>query len=124
MIIGSADDALRVLTPFFASEANERVAVIHLAGDKRLLAMTLEDSGRHDLAELPIGSIVGNALRLGASSIIVAHNHPSGDPEPSAADRAATRVLAAAAAGVDIRLHDHIIFGGGDSRSFRKLGLL
>lgn len=124
MIISTADEAAHVLEPFFSSLTKERVAVIHLAGNQRFLAITIEDSGSHELAELPIGAIIGQALRLGATDILVAHNHPSGDPNPSSADEAATKALASAAASVDIRLHDHLIFGGGDCRSFRSLGLL
>ena len=124
MIIGTVAQAADLFAPLFASDARETVAVIHLDLDRRLLALTLEEPGSEDEAELPIGPIIAKALRIGASAIVVAHNHPSGNPNPSAADEAATRALATAAAGVDIRLHDHIIFGGGDRRSFRSLGLL
>jgi DNA repair protein RadC len=124
VIVSTADDAANLLRPFFASLSEERVAVIHLGEEARFLALTIEDSGSHKLAELPVGGIVGMALRIGATGIVVAHNHPSGDPRPSAADEAATRALAAAALGVDIRLHDHIIFGGDECSSFRSLGLL
>jgi DNA repair protein RadC len=124
MIIGTAAQAADLFAPLFKSDAEETVAVIHLDDDRRLLALTLEASGTHDEAELPIGGIIARALRIGTRSIVVAHNHPSGNPHPSSADEAATRALASAAAGVDIRLHDHLIFGGGDCRSFRSLGLL
>jgi DNA repair protein RadC len=124
MIIGTVRDAADLLAPLFTSDALERVAVIHLALDRRLLALTVEELGSEDQAELPIGRIIAKALRIGASAIVVAHNHPSGDPNPSAADEVATRALATAAASVDLRLHDHIIFAGGDCRSFRSLGLL
>ncbi len=124
MIIAGTRDAAELLAPLFLQEKAERVAVIHLTPDRLLLALTVEEPGGAAEAELPIGGIIAKALRIGASAIVVAHNHPSGNPQPSAADEAATRALAAAAAGVDIRLHDHIIFGGGDCRSFRTLGLL
>ena len=124
MIVSTADDAVTLLRPFFASLTEERVAVIHLGPEARFLALTIEDSGSHRLAELPVGAIVGMALRIGATGIVVAHNHPSGDPRPSAADEAATKALATAAIGVDIRLHDHLIFGGEECSSFRSLGLL
>jgi DNA repair protein RadC len=124
MIIGTVAQAAGLFAPLFTSAAEETVAVIHLDKDRRLLAVTLEASGTHDQAELPIGDIIARALRIGSRSIVVAHNHPSGNPNPSSADEAATRALASAAAGVDIRLQDHIIFGGGDCRSFRSLGLL
>ena len=124
MIIGTASEAARVLAPFFAGTMDELVAVIHLGPGKRLLALTVEEQGAEDAVELAVGTILSKALRLGAEGIIVAHNHPSGDPTPSTSDEAATRAIAAAAAGVDIRLHDHLVFGGGETRSFRALGLL
>jgi DNA repair protein RadC len=124
MIIGTTGQAAAVLAPLFAPAEGEMVAVIHLDRDHRLLAIAIEKLGAVDEVELPIRAILTKALRIGSEAIIVAHNHPSGDPSPSSADEAATRALASAAATADIRLHDHIIFGGGDSRSFRSLGLL
>jgi DNA repair protein RadC len=124
VIVSSTDDAVSLLRPFFASLSEERVAVVHLGKESRFLALTIDDSPSHESAELPVGAIIGMALRIGAAGIVVAHNHPSGDPCPSAADEAATKALAAAAAGVDIRLQDHIIFGAGEHESFRSLGLL
>ena len=113
-----------LLAPLFAPAEREMVAVIHLDRDHRLLAIAVEQAGGEDEVELPIRAILTKALRIGAEAIIVAHNHPSGNPDPSSADEAATRALATAAAAADIRLYDHIIFGGGDCRSFRSLGLL
>ena len=124
MIIGSPIEAERVLAPFFAGSASELLAVLHLGPSKRLIALTFEEKGSDDEIELPIGSILAKALRLGAGGIILAHNHPSGDPTPSPTDEAATRAIAAAAARLDIRLHDHLGFGGSETRSFRALGLL
>ena len=57
--------------------------------------------------------VFGPAIREGAVSIIVAHNHPSGDPEPSREDMRLTRQLAEAGNLLDIRLHDHLIVGNG-----------
>lgn len=68
--------------------------------------------------------VVRRALELGATALILVHNHPSGDPTPSRADREATRRLAAAAALLDIRLHDHVIVASSGCVSFRALGLL
>jgi DNA repair protein RadC len=124
VIVSTTGDAVDLLRPFFASRPEERVAVVHLGKESRFLALTIDDSPSHEHAELPVAAIVGMALKIGATGIVVAHNHPSGDPRPSAADEAATKALAAAAAGVDIRLQDHIIFGAGECSSFRSLGLL
>ena len=124
MIVGTVTDAAELLAPFFTSAGEERVAVIHLGADRRLLALTLEEVGGEAEVELPIGRILASALRLGAHGIVVAHNHPSGDPSPSIEDKAATRALAGAAEQVEVRLYDHLIFGGGRRSSFRDLGLL
>ena len=124
MIIATVSEAADLLSPFVAGGEGERLAVLHLDMDNRLLALTLERPGSEDEVELPVAAILAKALRIGASAIILAHNHPSGDPTPSGADEVATRALAGAAAGVEIRLHDHIIFGNGSCRSFRSLGLL
>jgi DNA repair protein RadC len=124
MIIGTVDQAAALFAPLFAAAEGEVIAVLHLKQDRRLIGLTLEAAGMRDEVELPVTAILSSALRLGARAILVAHNHPSGDPSPSAADEAATRALASAAAAVDVRLHDHLIFAGGEWRSFRSLGLL
>ena len=68
--------------------------------------------------------VLKRALELGAAAVILAHNHPSGVAEPSAADRRITERLQAALALVDIRVLDHIIVGRGCAFSFAEDGLL
>lgn len=124
MIFATAQDAVDFLLPRFAGERGEKIVVLHLDPDKRL--MGIEDvKGEREEVELPIRAILTEALRLGASGLIVAHNHPSGNPAPSEADIAATRELAATAAALEIRLHDHLIFGReGECLSMKALELL
>jgi len=124
MFIRTAKDAAALLSPMLAHGAEEMVVTAHLDARQRLIALTVEEPGQCDAVELPVQAMLSTALRLGAKSLIVAHNHPSGDPAPSEADRDATRALAAAAGTVGIRIHDHLIFAGDDCRSFLKLGLL
>lgn len=125
MIIGTASDAAKLLIPMFSGCAEEKVVAAHLDGEQRLIATITSRNGGHDEVELPIRAIIEDALRLGSAGLILAHNHPSGDPRPSEADLAATRQLAATAENLDIRLHDHLIVGAnGDCRSLRALGLL
>lgn len=64
------------------------------------------------------------AIVAGAAAIILAHNHPSGDPEPSADDRLVTDQLVAAGRLLDLPVHDHIICGAGRYCSFAEAGLL
>jgi DNA repair protein RadC len=68
--------------------------------------------------------VVKRALELGASAIILVHNHPSGDPAPSKADIEMTRQIQAAAKALKIELHDHLVIGNGRHASFKALGLL
>jgi len=68
--------------------------------------------------------IIKRALELSASSIILVHNHPSGDPTPSKADIAMTREVASAAKALGIAVHDHLVIGRGGHASFKSLGLL
>ena len=68
--------------------------------------------------------VVKEALRLNAAAVIFAHNHPSGNPEPSQADRLITQRLKDALALVDVRALDHVVVGGMDTVSFAERGLL
>ena len=64
------------------------------------------------------------AIRASAASIVLVHNHPSGDPAPSRADIALTRDIADAGKKLGIAVHDHIIIGANGHSSMRGLGLL
>ena len=68
--------------------------------------------------------VVKAALRLNAESLILTHNHPSGNPEPSPADRVLTETLKSALALVDVRVLDHIIVTRGGVTSFSERGLI
>jgi len=125
VIIATASDAAALLVPLFGGCAGEKVVTAHLDADQGLIRTSEGRNGGHDQVELPIRSIIEEALRLRSAGLIVAHNHPSGDPQPSEQDLRATRELAATAASLGIQLHDHLIVGAdGDCRSLRALGLL
>jgi DNA repair protein RadC len=124
MRIATLQDAATVLSPFFEGAEAERVVAMHLSAGQELLGVTLEEVGGRDEVALPVRAIVASTLRLGAAGLLVAHNHPSGDPEPSAADRDATRRLADALGALGVRLVDHLVFAGGDLRSMAAMGLL
>ncbi len=90
----------------------EVFAVAFLDTRNRLIAHEEMFMGTIDGAEVHAREVVRRGLALGAGAVIVAHNHPSGHLEPSAADRAVTSRLKQALALVDIRLLDHIVVGG------------
>jgi DNA repair protein RadC len=121
--VATAADAAALLGPLFSGGLSEKIAVLHLDRDRRLIAIA-EYDGAADEAELPVRPILSEALQMGAEALIVAHNHPSGDTEPSEADRQGTRDLSDTARRLGITVYDHLIFGGGDCRSMRGLGLL
>jgi DNA repair protein RadC len=124
MIVARASDAAALFGPCFVDAEREVLAVGHFGEDRRLIEMVVIGGGGPDSIGLQLRRIFADALRLGASGLIVAHNHPSGNPEPSRQDIEATRTLAATGASLGIRLHDHFIFAGGEMRSLRALGLL
>ena len=99
------------------------LAVAYLQDGQRLAEVILV-SGAAETVGLPLRRIFADALRLDAVALILAHNHPSGDPQPSREDIEATRILAATGDRLGIRLIDHLIFAGERSCSLRGLGLV
>lgn len=124
MIVGTARDAADLLEPLFAEARGEKLAILLLDAERRLIALDQHPLGSEQSIVLPMRQIIESALRSGAAGLILAHNHPSGDPQPSASDVEATRRLFETAAALGIRLHDHLIFADGTCRSFRELGLI
>lgn len=113
--------------PLFAALAEERLEVAafaFLGEDFRLLGLRHSRGRRPDLLDLPIREIARDALAFDAVALLVAHNHPSGDPAPSADDHAATRRLVRALDPLGVRLVDHLILARAGTISFRALGLL
>ena len=94
--------------------------------DTRHRALGFEElfRGSIDGAEVHPRTVVERALAQGAAAVIVGHNHPSGNPEPSAADRAVTARLKQALALVDVRLLDHFVIGDGPPVSLAARGMV
>lgn len=80
--------------------------------------------GTHNAAPVYPREVAKECLRRNASAVIVAHNHPSGDPEPSSADRNITHRLVQALEVLEIRLLDHIVVGDHECVSFAERGLI
>ena len=127
MIVATANDAAEWFAPLFADAGaaeGERLAVAHLDGDRRVIDVVVIGPTAPRHIDLPVRRVVEDALRRGSRGLLVAHNHPSGDAQPSWDDVDATRELAETAARLGIRLHDHLIFAGEEVCSLRALGLL
>ncbi len=103
---------------------NEVFAALFLDTRHRALGFEELFRGSIDGAEVHPRVLVQRALAHGAAAVIVGHNHPSGNPEPSAADRAVTARLKQALALVDVRLLDHFIVGDGPPLSMASRGLV
>ncbi len=91
----------------------ERVFVLPLDGSGRALAEPILVSVGHadGTAQIDAGAVFREALKAGAEEVVVAHNHPSGDPTPSKADIAATKRLREAGELLSVPLLDHLVLG-------------
>lgn len=105
-------------------EKTERFRILFLDRKNILMADEVQQKGTVDHTPVYPREVVKRALELGASALILVHNHPSGDPAPSKADIAMTREVKEAAARLGIALHDHVIVTRSGFNSFRSLGLL
>ena len=121
----SATNAVRqFLTLHLAQEDREVFSVLWLDAQNRLIAAENIFFGTLTQTSVYPREVVRCGLLHNAASVIFAHNHPSGNAEPSRADLALTCTLMAALKLVDIRTHDHFIIAGADAVSLAALGLM
>jgi len=102
----------------------EVFACLFLDNRHKVLAFEELFRGTIDAASVHPREVVGACLRHNASAVILAHNHPSGVAEPSAADRAITRQLRDALELIGVRVLDHLVIGSGEPASMAALGLI
>ncbi len=102
----------------------ERVRVLHLNSKNMLIRDELVSEGSVDQSAIYIREVIRRALELGSAAIILVHNHPSGDTQPSRADIAVTRDIVETGKRLGISVHDHVIIGVKGHSSMRALGLL
>ncbi len=115
---------LDYLTAAMAHERVEQARVLFLDSKNRLLADEIQGRGTVNQTMVYPREIVRRALELNATGIVLAHNHPSGDPAASREDMAMTKAVQRAAAALGIALHDHIIIAGTRWVSFQREGWL
>jgi DNA repair protein RadC len=123
-VIGSWTALIDYLQLAMAHDATEHFRILFLDRKNVLLRDEVQSRGTVDHTPLYPREVVKRALELGASAIIMVHNHPSGDPTPSKADIEMTRQVVAALSAVDIALHDHVIIAKGRHASFRSSRLI
>ena len=114
----------RYLRLHLAPLDHEQVRVLFLNARNMLLRDELMFRGTVNGTRVYPREIMKRALELGSTAIILVHNHPSGDPEPSLSDIVETRRICEAASALDIMVHDHIVVGRFGLTSFRARGLL
>ncbi len=102
----------------------EQFRILFLDKRNALIADEVQGVGTVDHTPVYPREVVRRALELGASALILAHNHPSGDPTPSTADIRMTKEIAAIAQPFGISVHDHLIVGRNGQTSFRGLKLI
>jgi len=105
-------------------EAKEQFRVLFLDKKNRLIEDEIMGRGTVDRAPVYPREVIKRALDLSATAIILAHNHPSGDPSPSQSDIDMTQKIISAGKTMGIVVHDHIIIGRNDIVSFKTLGLI
>ncbi|MCH7541099.1 MAG: DNA repair protein RadC, partial [Proteobacteria bacterium] len=121
-VIGSWERLIAYCRMAMAHSKTEQFRLLFLDRKNALIADELQQRGTVDHTPVYTREVVKRALDLGASAIIMVHNHPSGDPTPSKADILMTREVRDAAEKLGIVLHDHVIIGRGEHASFKALG--
>jgi DNA repair protein RadC len=123
-VLSAPDAVQRFLMAQLRDRPYEVFCVLFLNSRHRLIAFEELFRGTTDAAQVYTREILHRVLARNAPSIILAHNHPSGDIEPSEADEAITRRIKEALGLVDVRVLDHIIIGDGRCFSFSEHGML
>jgi DNA repair protein RadC len=123
-VISNWDLLMTYLRTVVGRERVEQFRVLFLDTRNRLLADEAQAKGTVNHTPVYAREVVKRALELHATALILVHNHPSGDPTPSADDRHTTEDIRNATDAIGIALHDHVIVGNGEYFSFRQSGLL
>ena len=102
----------------------EEVRVLFLNAKNLLIANEAMWQGSVDEASVHVREVISRAIALGATAIIIVHNHPSGDSTPSTQDIRLTRNLVEAGQHMKITVHDHVIVGAQGRTSLKAMGLI
>ena len=123
-VVGSWNKLIDYCSAQLAYSKVEEFHILFLDRKNALIKDERQQRGTIDHTPVYTREVIKRTLELGASALILVHNHPSGDPAPSAADIAVTEHIIKAAAPLGIMVHDHLIIGRGGHTSLRDLGLL
>jgi DNA repair protein RadC len=123
-VLGSWQALIDYLTTDMAHLTVERVRVLYLDTRNRLIDDHHVGDGSIDEAAIHPREVIRRAMDVGASAMILVHNHPSGNPEPSRADIQITKRIAEAGRLLGVTVHDHVIIGREGHTSLRAKGLI
>jgi DNA repair protein RadC len=121
--IASPEDTADLVLADMSPLAQEELWVLQLDSRNHLLSKVKLYRGSVHTTQVRMGEVFRDAIRLTAVAVVVVHNHPSGDPTPSANDVTMTKMLREAGRLLDIEVIDHIVIGGGRYVSMRNLRL-
>lgn len=125
-LVADPEQALEILRAVYKDldADQEHFTALFLNKANRVQGFKVCFSGGQDETTVDLRVLFRNALLMGATGLIVAHNHPSGRKEPSAEDMALTRKIAEAGKLLGVRVIDHLILAGEEYTSFREMGAL
>lgn len=121
-VLSNWESLLEYCQAAMSAEREEQFRVLFLDNKNQLMADEVQHTGTVNHTAAYPREVVKRALDLGASAVILVHNHPSGDPTPSGADIKLTKDIVAAAQPLGIRVHDHLIIGRGRHASLKAMG--
>jgi len=123
-VLSSWDALGDYLHATMAHRRTEEVRILFLNARNMLLANEALWQGSVDEASVHVREVIARAIALGATALIIVHNHPSGDPTPSQQDIRLTRDLVEAGRHMKVTVHDHVIVGAQGRMSMRAMGLI
>jgi DNA repair protein RadC len=123
-VLSSWDALGDYLHAAMAHRRTEEVRILFLNAKNMLIANEALWQGSVDEASVHVREVIARAIALGATAIIIVHNHPSGDPSPSQQDIRLTRDLVEAGRHMKVTVHDHVIVGAQGRTSMRAMGLI
>jgi len=123
-VVSSWDALIDYCQASMAYEKTEQFRILFLDRKNVLITDEVQQKGTVDHTPVYPREVMKRALDLGASALIMVHNHPSGDPTPSHADIEITNQIREAGRNLGITLHDHLVIGKGTYSSFKTMGLL
>ena len=125
-MVKNSQDVVKHLATYLGGQKNREVfVVLFLSGRNQVIKTEVMFEGTLTCSVVYPREIVKRVLELNAAAVVLAHNHPSGNPSPSSDDRQITKKIVLACSTIDVSVHDHVIFTpGGGHTSMADLGLL